>query len=93
MNKVHVWKEYRDQEERSWCRRTIKDGAPKGPKGHSPMSRDLEGATCLECVRLVRDAALGRLRDDGVAAFEANELLDSLRRKQARNRRKTKEME
>ena len=86
MKRIHVWKAYRNYAEWSWCNRRIADDDPKGPNGHTPMRRALAGATCLECVKAVRDAALWNLRDDGVVAYESAELLDRLRLKRARKK-------
>lgn len=94
MKRVHVWKEYRDvglgSASWSWCGTTILKGDPKGPDGMHPEARRLEGATCMVCVRKVRDDVLWRLQFDTRTAHASSELLDELIRANAKVKAKAK---
>ena len=81
--KVHVWDRYLgDGRVRVAC-------GPVFPQSsfdprRTPTEDDLEHATCLHCIRSVRDDALSSAERQSRIASAATALLESLRAKKAR---------
>lgn len=77
--KIHIWKRYLGGGKyRTQCCRVL----PEPQKGAmTPTFGEPRGATCLQCLRAVRDAALRQAAHHSEVAMVATELLEKELRK------------
>lgn len=76
--RVHIWRKWNGKGRwESWCGRLHREdtAAP------TPTRSDPTGATCIQCLRAVRQMHLWRLKESGQAAWIANDLLEAEIRK------------